>query len=106
MTESEIDALIFVCPYHGRIPLESVTTMKTCGKCMESLSIDAGSSTILLREPYQRHDPRWNYDCARCKFGWSCGPQCSCVLEIKERIPKRRQIEVKKAQEMFNKKKS
>lgn len=89
---------MFVCPYHGRIDDEKVTTMKTCGRCMEEMGIDAGSATLLAREPYQGHDPRWQYDCARCRFAWCCGPQCACNLsEAPAAPPKERAKEVRKA---------
>jgi len=44
-----------------------------------------------------RHDPRWQYDCGRCKFSWNCGPACDCVLkELRDPPPKRR-VEVDQA---------
>lgn len=26
------------------------------------------------------HQPRWQYDCERCKYGWLCGPATWCLL--------------------------
>ncbi len=99
MNEAETKSLIFVCPYHGRINRKHVTTMKTCGKCMEELSVGGGYATSLRREPYEGHAPRHQYDCARCKFAWCCGPQCAC--HIKGKMPKERRAEVNKAAKMF-----
>ena len=101
MTEGEAKELIFVCPYHGRRGHEDATTMKTCRKCVEELGVSAGDATMLRREPYQGHAPRWQYDCARCKFAWCCGPQCACHIQGK--MPKERRAEVERAAEMFQK---
>ena len=27
-----------------------------------------------------KHEPRHEYDCSRCKYGWCCGLLCSCEL--------------------------
>lgn len=40
------------------------------------------------------HAPRHRYDCARCKFSWSCGELCLCVLNA-EAAPRVRRDEVK-----------
>ena len=97
----------FVCPYHGRIREQYITTMKTCGQCMEERGTDCGSSTLLLREPYEGHHPRWQFDCGRCKFAWCCGPTCMCglraPLEVLEPTPKWRMDEVKLALKIWRK---
>jgi len=90
-----------VCPYHGRLHHGQVTTIKTCGKCMEDLGVAAGDSTMLLRESYPGHEPRYRYDCGRCKFAWCCGPQCDCVLKGMQQPPKERRAEVDRAVEMY-----
>jgi hypothetical protein len=40
------------------------------------------------------HNPRWLYDCDRCKFHWCCGPTCYCVLHDLPHPPPERQREV------------
>ena len=100
MNEYETKSLIFVCPYHGRIGHKHSTTMKTCGKCMEEIPCDAARATTLRREPFQEHAPRWQYDCARCKFAWCCGPQCAC--HIKGKMPEARKKEVAYAVKLYN----
>lgn len=46
MNELEGKSLIFVCPYRGRIARKYVTTMKTCGKCVEEIR----QAEIMFRE--------------------------------------------------------
>jgi len=49
---------------------------------------------------YGEHSPRWQYDCFRCKFGWSCGMTCECVLRtflIGKMPPAERQQQVNEA---------
>ena len=99
MTKEEIKALVFVCPYHGRVDPLHVAELKTCGKCIEDNPGFVGFATKLRRKPYQGHAPRWKYDCERCKFAWCCGPQCACHIEGK--MPKKRRAEVNKAAKMF-----
>jgi len=97
---SELYGRPFMCPYHGRIPREYVTTIKTCGRCMEERDdvCAAGDSTLLIRWPYEGHKPRYRFDCAQCKFAWCCGPGCACVLpKTLPETPKERQVEVKQA---------
>lgn len=100
MTEEEMRACAFVCPYHGRIPNEHVTTMKTCGECMEKFGVDAGNATLLIRAPYEGHAPRWDYDCVRCRYAWTCGPVSGCFLRMKTKTPLERMAEVNRAVEL------
>jgi len=57
----------------------------------------------------KNHNPRYLYDCDRCKFNWCCGPLCACALNLgadrgfKEN-PKR-QAEVEKLQHNWRKSK-
>lgn len=37
------------CPRHGQLIWAYVTTMKTCGLCMEEDKVDAGRATRLIR---------------------------------------------------------
>jgi len=40
----------------------------------------------------KKHNPRYKYDCGRCKFSWNCGELCSCVLyEMGDPPPKRKE---------------
>ena len=34
-----------------------------------------------------KHNPRYIYDCERCKFNWCCGYTCACILEKPPRLP-------------------
>ncbi len=40
------------------------------------------------------HQPRWKYDCTRCKFDWNCGPLCACILSEHVDPPDNRKLEV------------
>lgn len=31
------------------------------------------------------HEPRWRFDCSRCKFSWCCGPRCAC--NVRKDVP-------------------
>jgi hypothetical protein len=44
-------------------------------------------------DEWKQHQPRWPYDCARCKFSWSCGELCACNVK-KGKTPPKRQAEV------------
>lgn len=37
----------FVCPYHGRIARANVTTIKTCGRCLEYMPVSSLSTGAL-----------------------------------------------------------
>ncbi len=28
-----------------------------------------------------KHQPRYQYDCGRCKFSWCCGFKCWCIYK-------------------------
>lgn len=43
-----------------------------------------------------QHNPRYKYDCDRCKFNWCCGPLCRCVLKGYQNAPPHRMKEVNK----------
>jgi hypothetical protein len=49
------------------------------------------------------HEPRYKYDCERCKFNWNCGILCACVLSKRAfpDPPPERAKEVKEAQERW-----
>jgi hypothetical protein len=38
--------------------------------------------SVKKKEP--KHNPRYPYDCERCKFSWCCGYKCACVLRPNE----------------------
>lgn len=45
------------------------------------------------------HNPRYQYDCERCKYHWCCGPTCQCMLRdyngvLLREPPRKRQDEV------------
>jgi hypothetical protein len=46
LKENEI---VLRCPIHGVIPEEKVTTIKSCGLCMEEQGVSAGDATLLIR---------------------------------------------------------
>ena len=57
-TEPEVERSIKVkpanpaplsCPVHGQLSWDHVTTMKTCGLCMEEQRVDASRATRLIR---------------------------------------------------------
>lgn len=41
--------------------------------------------------------PRYRYDCEQCRFVWTCGPLCACVLRNQPDPPPDRQREVNAA---------
>ena len=45
---------------------------------------------------WEMHKPRWQYDCPRCKFSWSCGELCSC--SVRGKTPPGRMAEVEELQ--------
>lgn len=97
---SQLENHPFVCPYHGRVKDQDVTTQKSCARCMNELGVDAGQATALIRAPYEGHKPKHQYDCGNCKFAWCCGPQCACNVSWPQ-APKQRMKEVKRAQKMI-----
>jgi hypothetical protein len=52
----------------GKDPKESGTTTR------RRLTV------VTEREREDGHEPRWEYDCERCKFNWNCGPTCRCLI--------------------------
>ena len=47
------------------------------------------------------HNPRYRYDCGRCKFHWNCGILCECVLWKAPDPPNERAMEVAKVQKAW-----
>ena len=45
------------------------------------------------------HEPRWRFDCGRCKFSWCCGMCCHCNLRKTDYpdTPDYRKLEVAQA---------
>ena len=33
------------------------------------------------------HNPRYAYDCKRCKYNWCCGFTCKCAIEAGNDYP-------------------
>ena len=97
MTEGEAKSLVYVCPYHGRRSRYDKTKEGLCKLCIKRNP--ELKPAKLRRVPYKGHAPRWQYDCARCKFAWCCGPQCAC--HIKGKMPKQRKRETDRAARMF-----
>jgi hypothetical protein len=56
--------------------------------------------------PESGHNPRWKYDCERCKFHWCCGPTCYCGLRDLPRTPPERMREVRNAERRWKRKRA
>lgn len=46
----------FTCPIHGEVPRDKVTTIKSCGLCVEERNVSAADAPPLRREPEMLHD--------------------------------------------------
>lgn len=49
MTSADQELAPLVCPIHGQLTWEHVTTIKTCGLCMEEMGCAATDATTLQR---------------------------------------------------------
>ena len=99
MTKGEAKELVYVCPYHGRRDKYDKLPDGSCRRCVNENPTYKPAK--LRHVPYKGHAPRWKYDCERCKFAWCCAPQCMCSPLIKGKMPKKRRAEVKRAEEMY-----